>query len=53
MKAGAVYEVTSDENGYARFKDIPFGKYLVEEVTGKTGYQVSATNAAITVDIVR
>lgn len=52
LKAGAAYEVTSDENGYARFKDIPFGKYLVEEVTGKTGYQVSATNAAITVDIV-
>lgn len=52
LKAGAVYEVTSDENGYARFKDIPFGKYLVEEVTGKTGYQVSATNASITVDIV-
>lgn len=52
QKNGAAYEVTSDENGYARFKDIPFGKYLVKEVTGKTGYQVSATNAAITVDIV-
>lgn len=52
LKNGAAYEVTSDENGIARFEDIPFGKYLVKEVTGKTGYQVSATNAAITVDIV-
>ena len=52
LKSGAAYEVTSDESGYARFKDIPFGRYLVEEVTGKTGYQVNPTNAAITVDII-
>lgn len=51
-KNGAAYEVTSDENGIARFEDIPFGKYLIKEVTGKTGYQVNTTNAAITVDIV-
>lgn len=52
LKNGAAYEVTSDENGIARFEDIPFGKYLIKEVTGKTGYQVNTTNAAITVDIV-
>ncbi len=52
LKNGVAYEVTSDENGIARFEDIPFGKYLIKEVTGKTGYQVNTTNAAITVDIV-
>ena len=52
QKNGTAYEVTSDENGIARFEDIPFGKYLIKEVTGKTGYQVNTTNAAITVDIV-
>lgn len=52
LKDGAAYEVTSDENGIARFKDIPFGNYKVTEITGKTGYQVTSTNEEIKVDIV-
>ena len=32
---GAHYKVTSDENGIARFEDIPFGNYKVKEETGK------------------
>ena len=52
LKDGAAYEVTSDENGIARFKDIPFGNYKVTEITGKTGYKATSTSEEIKVDIV-
>ena len=52
QKNGAAYEVISDENGIARFEDIPFETYKVKEIQGKTGYQVTSTNEEIKVDIV-
>lgn len=48
---GAHYKVTSDENGIARFEDIPFGNYKVKEETGKVGYEALPTTERIEVTV--
>ncbi len=46
---GTDYTVTTNSEGIASFTDIPFGKYVVKEITGKSGYAL-AVDTAITLD---
>lgn len=47
---GLVNPVTTDSQGIAVFKNVPFGNYVIKETTGKTGYALSA-DRKITVNI--
>lgn len=48
--AGTDYTVTTNSEGIASFTDIPFGKYVVKELTGKTGYYISSATTDVTLD---
>lgn len=43
--------VTTDSQGVAVFNDVLFGKYVIKETAGKTGYAVSA-DKNVTVDVI-
>lgn len=32
--------LTTDENGYAMTKPLPYGIYMLEQVSGKAGYEI-------------
>lgn len=48
--AGTDYTVTTNSEGIASFTDIPFGKYVVKELTGKTGCYISSADTDVTLD---
>lgn len=43
------YEVTTDENGVAKFENLPFGSYVVKETSGLENYIVSG-DTSVTVN---
>ncbi|MBQ9984446.1 MAG: hypothetical protein IJP29_07635 [Lachnospiraceae bacterium] len=44
------YEVTTDSNGEAVFKDLPFGTYVVKESSGLEGYIADTSGKIVVVD---
>lgn len=47
---GTDYTVTTNSEGIASFTDIPFGKYVVKEITGKSDCYISSANTDVTLD---
>lgn len=45
-----VAPVTTDENGYFEFTEIPYGNYIVRELSPAEGYLPNETNYPVTVD---
>lgn len=37
--------LTTDQNGYAMTKPLPYGIYMLEQVSGKAGYEIKGPNA--------
>ena len=47
--AGGQYKVQSDDNGQIVFQNLPWGKYMVKEITPPAGYQLNTESWTVTV----